>query len=1192
MDHGDEDVCALRCCNRKFSRMYQMYGVLQQLCDYHQTIDVAMHHFDERTNAWECLRSATHEKIAECHICRRSFKYYSPSRIKKYPGSNACPRKDCPNRGPFNENYHSAPYDASVSISVNEANDPRTYTSIPDDKSEGSFETFVYKEERLANEVRPQVTQSYKEHLKSVGLERKINYTHQYKTPLIAFPEYCRKGIRVREDGFFKPHSSLGFDRVVAESSNLKKAYGYDMGLVMVDVGGSPHRNYIHKQLFDEVVYLCPTLDSSDVVRSLSRRKSEGLVDCTLGEFKTNAPHFLNLTQSLYYIGLEGLFDYMVENTNCHFAVASVHGFFEKGEGELMNEAKVVVNDNYVNMHVYNTNKTYSHPALQELAKMNGKKFERDGLVYTLTWDLHDHTRLTNCYVFRLVLGEFPISKVGRMVEKVSESITFSSYHGLGLFAITYNNFHFSVIPEVEKEVSVKAQFLNRSAANLATVVRAIIRENKNLLDTYSSREIEANIAYFFYKNVGFENDLMRTLNHRHSLGVFDNNRLLADRMFFGIDIKYWIEYCCHPLVYQTSGLVKLVGFVSLMSSESFLTGFLRSCAWFVVVCYKMLRMAVRYCVDSVEDLVDHKPAKKEFGVFSNEDFERDSYFFVLTYLLISLLFVFIYTVVLVEDPVVYYKKIIGGMKVMWKRKDYTEIPENKVPTMSSESWMKEAKTDHIEKVDPGFKQEKPKPLYSLMGHINGFTPNNTDGTTEMTERAIDLRWVDPKPHENLDVNMWKNLHCWYLEKLNNYVCSEPLMEITEEMFTEWIRRFKGLKLSMLKKGVEHLGIVNANGIDFAGWKAFIKREKLYKTLDGEIKPRGIVHGNPAYNAFFGPWFYHMYRRVKNTFRYMDMPVTICSGINRSQLSCVVDRAFKSGKKYIYENDFTQYEKTQTLGCYITESIFYKRNGMPCWLVDNYVKLHEKTKAKTSKYTSFNIDYARFSGDQTTSQGNSLTTASVICYILMEIFGLETSQFEILVLGDDLLLLCEVPLDEKRFSELLSSFGFKSKLFHRTIRTVNFLSMNFLLGVDGVYRAYPKIGKFILSRSHATSSMARDNPLAVLKSNFLSEEKYLKGHPILGPFCNAVLMGLKGKKIPKMVMLEVEEQNKYKFIQEGDRGYDALIDERDFYEYMEENYGMFKEDITDIMMDLRFLGYKRDGLDNPRLTAIFEAEGL
>jgi hypothetical protein len=1061
--------------------------------------------------------------------------------------------------------------------------------------------------------VKPVIEESNKEYARHVGCfgyNSNFYVNYPFRVEVMEQLEYKRKGIRIRqiEEGNYKPHANLAFDRVVGEILNLNAAYTkFGDDLVMIDVGGSPNRAYIHEQKFSKILYLCPTLDAADVVRSLNRSKDDRVLECTLSQFRTAKPHFLNFTQSLYYVGLEGLFEYMYQNRNCRAAFCTVHNF--SGErGELFNEATYVKRDGKVDMHVAQTNKTYRHPALDILRERNGMIFERNGEVYTLAWDYHDHTPITDCYIFVMRRGYYEVSRVvGMQSHSSEEDVTVNSYHGNYLYSFTYNSVNYQYIREVQQEVAIKARFLEKNAANFATVCRAVLRERRELVKVYTSRAIIANVAKAFYGEASFEKNVIMTHEHETSADFRNLSHVLQDKYFFYHDWKFSLKLLEHPLVISVGLIVKL-GLIYCAATadmdiiQKFLSFILR-----VPLLIRALSLrAIEWLEEEVAGIrvpdYGHSPLEKmpqplEVVKPLNKirDEVEDNYFFLylLNFFWMFSLIIFIYFSHKFMRREHRYSKIINGLKVYWYRTDYEVIPETHQPTLSSDTPLKKHQRGFIEEVDPSRKMEKDKPLYPLLGNINGYTPNNTSGTVEFTETAINLRWLECGPSEALSVKTWKTMHDWLTKTLNTWHRPEALSEITVDMFKEWISRYTGLKLKMLVNGVKHLDIVNNDTISHAGWSAFIKREKLYKTMDAEIKPRGIVHANPVYNAFFGPWFYNMYKKVKEMFTLNGIPITIASGINRTQLSQKVNELYKErGFDHIYENDFTQFEKTHTYGAYILESIIYKFLGMPSYLVDNYVRLHGKTRAKTSKYSSFEVDYARFSGDQTTSLGNSLVNALVTYFILRFIYGFKDTEFHLIVLGDDILIFTVHSIDINKLSDNLAEFGFRSKLREASIMDATFLSMNFLKCEDGNYYAFPRIGKFLLSRSHCTSVSGRDDPQGVLKANFLSEAKYTRVHPVLGPFVKSVLQSMKNYKIKKQIELEVNELSKYRLNQKEDAGYYSNVDKQFFDEYMLHNYGLSPENYRDMNFNLCLLGNRHDGIKDPFVDVILSTENL
>jgi hypothetical protein len=1021
-----------------------------------------------------------------------------------------------------------------------------------------------------------------------------IKYTCPYATALDQSPYYKRKGIHFKEQGFFKPHADLAFDRLVAEASNLNYAYSvFQDNFTMVDVGGSPNRWDLHSQLFEKIVYLCPTFDAADVLRSTNRKECDEYVvlDCPLQRFRTQEPHFLNFTQSLYYIGIEGLFQYMASNRSCQMAFATVHIFADTENGDIFGQATYSNIGNHVRMHVKNTNKVYNHPSLAELFTKNGYTAEFEGNVYTLVWDYSDHTEVTAMFRFVLKMGNYAISEVTAVTR--DQHFEIQNVHGCGL-TFSVNGRKFRKIPVIESYISEKAQFIDRNVTNLATVVRSILREKPTLITTYGSENVKANAAFFFYQTADMDSNLIVNLTGEYRYSVFNLNRLLRDKFSYNIDLKNLYETFTHPLALIFSFQIKMLLIIDSYYGGNKLAMVINAVLILPKIILNLFVNILHYLQEAVgqskwQDVIGRKPAD---SIIATDKGDPDGSF-TLIYLLINVLGILapLYLLYIINRnhyPI--YTKFINGIKSAWLVNNYHEIPSTHEPTYSTDSNMKRSDAIYLHRNDPSMKEEKEKPLYPLLGNINGYTPNNTSGSTTFTEAAIKMRWVEPSPHENNSQQMWSETLSTVAHLVKS-VFIEPLNEITPSMFDSWISRFTGLKLKMLNKALEDIGILNKAEIDHAGWKAFIKREKLYKTMEDEIKPRGIVHAQPVYNAFFGPWFFHMYKRFKKFIVDAKMPITIASGINRSELSKIFNEAYSKGYDKIYENDFTQFEKTHSSSAYGLEALFYTAAGMPASLIRNYVNLHSRTKAKTNKYSAFDVDFARFSGDQTTSLGNSMVNAFVT-YVILLLMGLKPSDFHLFILGDDLLILSRCKIDIVKMSLYYSYHGFKSKLFERNIYNATFLSMNFMKCEDGLYRAFPKIGKFILSRSHCTSHMAQNNPNAVLKSNFLSEQNYLRGHPILGPFVNSVLTGLVGWRVPLSIANEITEMLKYRLILAGDRGYDSEVDINFMNEYMFENYGIDNKGWKDIQFDLRFLGYDRNGIDSPHIKTIFDCEGL
>jgi hypothetical protein len=184
----------------------------------------------------------------------------------------------------------------------------------------------------------------------------------------------------------------------------------------------------------------------------------------------------------------------------------------------------------------------------------------------------------------------------------------------------------------------------------------------------------------------------------------------------------------------------------------------------------------------------------------------------------------------------------------------------------------------------------------------------------------------------------------------------------------------------------------------------FIKDEVLVPSYEGNISnkfPRGIqglVH--PPANMLLGPFMTMVSKALASDFGGI---ISYSSGRLPHEIGDWYHQKKSDGFSF-YEDDFSQYDSTQGLGCHKAEMAFYNLFHPTNDVLETLN--FQKTTVGFGKFHKYKTKYTRKSGDQNTSIGNSVINAMAHLWA-NNMYCKTTGRnvvVSLLVLGDDNLL--------------------------------------------------------------------------------------------------------------------------------------------------------------------------------------------
>nr|WAQ80609.1 MAG: RNA-dependent RNA polymerase [Fish-associated hepevirus] len=195
----------------------------------------------------------------------------------------------------------------------------------------------------------------------------------------------------------------------------------------------------------------------------------------------------------------------------------------------------------------------------------------------------------------------------------------------------------------------------------------------------------------------------------------------------------------------------------------------------------------------------------------------------------------------------------------------------------------------------------------------------------------------------------------------------------------------------------------------------FIKDDPLTAEKAGQ----GISCWSKEFVHFFGAFARALALAVERSF---PPNVLFCFGEKDSIMSTVLSEfALAHEGCYIYCNDFTAFDSTQTRGATMMESKVYKLLGLPEELAELYVSIRASYKL-SHPAASYITSWKRCSGETFTLLGNTIYNLAVC--------GLCCVPAAIAVKGDDSLIYCRDVVDERLFADTAASVGALAKLEH------------------------------------------------------------------------------------------------------------------------------------------------------------------
>jgi hypothetical protein len=277
----------------------------------------------------------------------------------------------------------------------------------------------------------------------------------------------------------------------------------------------------------------------------------------------------------------------------------------------------------------------------------------------------------------------------------------------------------------------------------------------------------------------------------------------------------------------------------------------------------------------------------------------------------------------------------------------------------------------------------------------------------------------------------------------------------------------------------------------------FVKRELVPNSnflFDKNKPPRPISGVNNETNVLLNPWIETVSKYFSTIFDRYHPNFYYVSG---STVDEVGDWFYRNKFKYPYwyEDDFSMFDSTVSKLALREEFKIYDLFG-PTDRIKELLNRQFITKGYTNYGDSYKVNGTRKSGDPNTSIGNSLLNILVHSYALQK-QGIPLSDFKLMVLGDDMVLLSKVRVDIDKATNLIKGLGFNPKFKYTNKESeLEFCSSNFVPTVNSNILV-TKFGRFLTKLSVAITKGNLIDPLPHNHAVAIGY-RYLWDHPLYG----------------------------------------------------------------------------------------------
>jgi len=380
------------------------------------------------------------------------------------------------------------------------------------------------------------------------------------------------------------------------------------------------------------------------------------------------------------------------------------------------------------------------------------------------------------------------------------------------------------------------------------------------------------------------------------------------------------------------------------------------------------------------------------------------------------------------------------------------------------------------------------------------------------------------------DDDLWKEVHDHARRLTKTF---EEISTPYDTLFKTWNAKFPPAQRARLEKAyvsVKHNGLLPKDLI----MKMFIKREVTLKTGDEveDFDPRAIQGCTDELNVAYGPFIWACSKRLCAEWSLEDR-ICYTSGLTSEQIGGWRKTFDGSGDLTIVELDESRYDAHQGRGMAMCSQVLKKACGLLNYELPAEVEEKSFIKYGRSKHFAYRVPGTMTSGKADTSASNSFGNGTKLDFLLRK-FGFKTSEYRMLINGDDSLVVINRSLSAGRTKELQEflvsenqKLGFKTKCKIRTEwHEVEYCSGLFWPVADG-YVLGPKIGRRLPKLGFGVTNLEPAQIASMI--NGMSND--LAHIPVLGVYyttCVKLLPTLKLDKKKKQKEY-VDKEAKYKW---------------------------------------------------------------
>lgn len=278
--------------------------------------------------------------------------------------------------------------------------------------------------------------------------------------------------------------------------------------------------------------------------------------------------------------------------------------------------------------------------------------------------------------------------------------------------------------------------------------------------------------------------------------------------------------------------------------------------------------------------------------------------------------------------------------------------------------------------------------------------------------------------------------------------------------------------------------------------KCMVKRELAHKE---PTKARAIqFYADLATQAHFGPEYYALQKAYCSVFnRYGDrIRVTFASGMDSPTLGSWMKTVLDDYcDPWFYERDGKTWDATMSDPHHELKTHAYRFMG------NEFLAFHNKAKDVRGRVRSGKFAYqlkgTTKSGHNDTSLGNSLVNAGVAYEACLE----QGLRADIIVMGDDLLVVVEGDFDEHRFAKVESELGIVPE--YRKFDSVEDVTFLSAIWIPGVWLFVPVLGRLLVRAFWTVKPPPKKHTQAFASGIAKGLLPTLHSIPVAGPFLKA-----------------------------------------------------------------------------------------